>query len=135
MKIRDMGVGHTLLEIDLNEKHLQPMGQVHGGVFASVIDSAASWATFYGIEDENGGVTSVDLKLNYLAPAVSGKLWAKGSQIKLGKTLGYAEARVTDESDRLCAHGTLTVMVLPGRAPVVDPPFPPKFLDRNGGNL
>jgi uncharacterized protein (TIGR00369 family) len=42
MKIREMGVGHTLLEIDLNEKHLQPMGQVHGGVFASVIDSAAS---------------------------------------------------------------------------------------------
>lgn len=128
MKVREIGIDFSLLEIDLNKKHLQPFGIVHGGVFASIIESATSWAVFYGIEDENEGLTTVDLKLNYLAPAVSGKAIAEGRQIKLGKTLGYAEARVTDESGKLLAHGTSTLMILPGKAPVADPPFPQKFL-------
>jgi uncharacterized protein (TIGR00369 family) len=127
MKILDVGVGFSLLEVDLAEKHLQPFGFVHGGVFASIIDAAAFWAVFSGIEDPNAGATTVDLKLNYLAPAVSGKLIAKGRQIKLGKTLGYAEATVTDENGRLLAHGTSTLMILPGNGLSMDPPLPPKF--------
>ena len=129
MKIREIGIGYSLLEIDLDKKHLQPFGLAHGGVFAALIDTAASWALFYGIEDQNAGLTSVDLKLNYLAPAVSGKLIAKGRQIKIGKTLGYAEARVTDETGKMLAHGTSTIMILQGKAPAADPPLPPKFTE------
>jgi uncharacterized protein (TIGR00369 family) len=128
MKMVDVGIGFSLLEIDLEKKHLQPFGFVHGGVFASIIDAAAFWAIFYDIEDQNAGATTVDLKLNYLAPAVSGKLIAKGKQIKLGKTLGYAEARVTDEDGRLLAHGTSTLMILPNNALVLNRPLPPKFI-------
>jgi len=127
MKILDVGLGFSLLEIHLAEKHLQPFGFVHGGVFASIIDAAAFWAVFCGIEDQNAGATTVDLKLNYLAPAVSGKLIAKGRQIKLGKTLGYAETTVTDENSRLLAHGTSTLMILPGNGLAMDQPLPPKF--------
>ncbi len=128
MKMLEIGVGYSVAEINLKDKHLNPFGGVHGGVFSSIIDSAASWAFFYAIEDETAGVTSVDLKLNYLAPAVAGKMIAKGRQIKLGKTLGFADAQVKDENDTLIAHGTLAVMILPGKGPLADPPFPPKFL-------
>ncbi len=114
MTIVDAGIGFSLLEIDLDRKHLQPFGFVHGGVFASIIDAAAFWALFHEIEDPNAGATSVDLKLNYLAPAASGKLIATGRRIKLGRTLGYAEASVTDEHGKLLAHGTSTLMILPG---------------------
>ena len=69
------------------------------------------------------------MKLNYLAPAVSGKMIAKGHQIKLGKTLGYSEARVNDENGKLLAHGNLTAMIIPGKSPIADPPFPPKFIE------
>ena len=41
MKIIDVGVGYSQVEIDVGEKHLQPFGFVHGGVFASIIDAAA----------------------------------------------------------------------------------------------
>ena len=129
MKIRDAGIGYSILEIDIAEKHLHAMGQVHGGVFASIIDAATFWAVFYAIEDGDAGATSVDLKLNYLAPAESGQLVAKGRQIRLGKTLGYAEANVTSKSGRLLAHGTSTLMLLPGKWLATSPPFPPKFLD------
>ncbi len=129
MKIREIGVGYSRIEIYLAEKHLQPFGLVHGGVFATIIDSAASWALFYGIEDHDAGLTSVDLKLNYLAPVVAGRLIAKGRQIKIGKTLGYAEAEVADQTGKIVAHGTSTIMILPGKSPVAGSPFPPKFIE------
>jgi uncharacterized protein (TIGR00369 family) len=129
MRIVEIGLGYARLEIDLAKKHLQPFGLVHGGVFATIIDSAASWALFYGIEDHDAGLTSVDLKLNYLAPAVAGKLIARGRQIKIGKTLGYAEAEVADQTGKMVAHGTSTIMILPGKSPVADLSFPPKFME------
>ena len=129
MKLVEAGLGFSLLEIDLAEKHLQPFGFVHGGVFASIIDAACFWSLFHEIEDPNAGATTVDLKLNYLAPAASGKLIAKGRRIKLGRTLGYAEATVTDETGRLLAHGTSTLMILPGSNQlVIDQPLPHKFI-------
>ena len=129
MKLVDVGVGYSSLEIDLAKKHLQPFGAVHGGVFSSIIDAAAFWAVYFGIEDQTAGMTTVDLKLNYLAPAVSGKLIARGRQIKLGRTLGYAEAEVLDETGKILSHGTSTVIILPGKAIETDPPQPPKFID------
>jgi uncharacterized protein (TIGR00369 family) len=127
MKIVDVGPGFSVVEIELSQKHLQPFGFVHGGVFAALVDAAAFWAVYYQIENQNAGATTVDVKLNYLAPAVSGKIIAKGRQIKLGKTLGYAEAEVSTESGKLLAHGTSTLILLPGKGLTSDPPLPLKF--------
>ncbi len=129
MKLQDMGIGYSVLEINLAKKHLQPYGMVHGGVFASIIDAAAFWSVYFGIEDPAAGLITVDLKLNYLAPAVSGKLIARGRQIKVGGTLGYAEAQVTDATGEVLTHGTSTVLILPGKAIKADPPLPAKFID------
>lgn len=129
IKLMDVGVGYSSLEIDLTDKHLQPFGMVHGGVFASIIDAAAFWSVYLGIEDQTAGLTTVDLKLNYLAPAVSGKLIARGRQIKLGRTLGYAEAEVLDQTGKILAHGTSTVIIMPGKAVETEPPLPPKFIE------
>jgi uncharacterized protein (TIGR00369 family) len=129
MKLMDVGIGYASLEIDLTDKHLQPFGLVHGGVFASIIDAAAFWSVYLGIEDQTAGLTTVDLKLNYLAPAVSGKLIARGRQIKLGRTLGYAEAEVLDQTGKILAHGTSTVIIMPGKAVETEPPLPPKFIE------
>ncbi len=129
MCIVAVGPGSSRLEIDVDRKHLQPFGFVHGGVFASLIDAACFWSLFHGIEDPEAGATTVDLKVNYLAPARAGRLIATGRRIKLGKRLGYAEASVTDETGRLLAHGTSTLMVLAGRSLAIDSPLPPKFRD------
>jgi acyl-coenzyme A thioesterase PaaI-like protein len=46
----------------------------------------------------------------------------------LGRTLGYADAEVTDAKGRILAHGTSTVILLPGQGLKATPPLPPKFL-------
>ena len=112
MEIRDLQWGTCLLEVELGEKHLQPFGNVHGGAIASVVDAAAFWAVFPQVE-KGVGLTTVEMKLNYLAPARDGKLLAQGRCIKMGRTLALGEAHVTNGEGALIAHGTATMMVVP----------------------
>lgn len=100
---------------------------VHGGVYASVADAAAFWAAYTEVE-EGITLTTVDLKLNYLAPVSEGYLIAKGRSIKIGKTLCLAEASVEDEAGRMLAHGTSTLMVIDSLKIQGEKQLPPKFL-------
>ena len=63
----------------------------------------------------DAGLVNIDLKLNYLQPANAGRLTATGRCIRPGRTLSYTEAHVYDERGELLAHGTSTLMALPGR--------------------
>lgn len=128
MRLVEMDIGHAAVELDLEPKHLQEFGIVDGGMISTLIDTAAFWSGFMSIEDESAGLTSVDLKLNFLGAATEGKLRATGRQIKSGRTLNYAEAHIEREDGRIIAHGTSTMMVLPGHALVGSEDMPPKFL-------
>jgi len=127
MHITNLVWGESRLEIAIEEKHFQPFGMVHGGVYASVVDAAAFWAVYPQIDDDFG-VTTVELKLNYLAPTSSGSLIAKGKSIKVGKSICLAEAWVEDETGKLIAHGTETMMVLKDLKIQGHEELPPKFL-------
>ncbi len=115
MSLKDITWGASRVEIELGKRHLQPFGVVHGGVLATLIDATGFWAV-YSQADADVGMTTVELKLNYLAPVVSGKLIGFGRCIKLGRSLGLGEARIENEDRRLLAHGTTTVMVQAGMA-------------------
>jgi uncharacterized protein (TIGR00369 family) len=126
MEIKNLEPGHSRLEVLLGEKHHHPFGMVHGGVFSSLVDAAAYWALYPEV-DEGKWMTTVEMKLNLLAPARSGKLIAEGRRIKFGQTLGLGEAIVKDEGGKLLAHGTGTFMIVPGQG--LPESLPPKFLD------
>ncbi|MBT8358461.1 MAG: PaaI family thioesterase [Deltaproteobacteria bacterium] len=129
MNLVDIGIGFAEVQIITEDKHLQLLGAVHGGVLASLIDTVAFWAVYFGIDNHDAWLTSVDLKLNYLAPATSGKLIARGRQIKVGKKLCYAEAQVNTEDGRIIAHGTSTLMIMPELKMPAGFIFPPKFIE------
>ena len=112
MEIKDLQWGASLLEIQLAEKHLQTSGFVQGGAIASIIDGATFWAVFPQIE-KGFGLTTVEIKVNFLAPAQKGTLVAKGRCIRLGKTLALGDAEIRDDEGGLVAHGTATMMVVP----------------------
>lgn len=114
MRITDLAWGRATFELTAAEFRLQPFGVVHGGNIATLIDSATFWACFLSMDSDEDGLTSVDLKLNYLAPARVEVLRCTGTIIKAGKTISYAEAEVHTADNRLIAHGTSTLMRLPG---------------------
>ena len=132
MRLTELTPGASCLEIDLAKKHLQPFGLVHGGVLATLVDAAGFWA-LYSQTDPGLGLTSVEMKLNFLAPAVQGRLRGMGRAIKLGKTLGLAEARVEDQDGKLLAHGTVTLMALQSLSLWGQEELPPKFLPNAPG--
>ncbi len=84
-----------LIEGDLELKpcHLQQMGFVHGGVTATVADIVAGFAAFTLVKHGQGVVT-VDLKVSYLNPGKSDKLFAKGYVIKAGQKLFFCESEL-----------------------------------------
>jgi uncharacterized protein (TIGR00369 family) len=125
MEIKDLQWGTSLLEVQLGEKHLQPYGTVHGGAIASVVDAAAFWAAFTQVM-EGTGLTTVEMKLNFLAPAQKGKLVAQGRCIRMGKTLALGEAVVKDADGNLVAHGTATMMIVPNQPILGHETLPPK---------
>lgn len=128
MAILDLGWGTAHLEISLDRRHLQPFGVVHGGVCASLLGAAGFWAVFSRVDPEEG-MTTIELKINYLSPVVGGRLIGLGSCIKLGRSLGLGEARIENEEGRLLAHGTTTVMVQPGMKLSEPINQVPKYLD------
>ena len=133
IEIKKLGMGESRLVVALEEKHLQPFGIVHGGVYSSLVDAAAFWAVYPAI-DEDVGLTTVELKLNYLAPSNRGRMIATGKSIRIGKTLCLGEASIEDDTGLLLAHGTATMMILDDLKIQGESKFPPKFLmeDANG---
>jgi uncharacterized protein (TIGR00369 family) len=125
-ELKSLERGESYLELEVQEKHFQPYGIVHGGVCASILDAAAFWAVYAGFE-EVVGLTTVEMKINYLAPVSEGRLIAKGRCIKAGKTICLGDAVIHDDKDRLVAHGTSTVMVLDSMLIKNQEGFPPKF--------
>ncbi len=123
MALDEIAIDHAVVTLDLAACHLQPFGIVHGGVVATVIDTATFWAAFLRLP-EDAGLVNVDLKLNYLKPVVEGRLTARGVCLRAGKAICYSEAKVYDRDQSLIAHGTSTLMVLPGKGlPVGVPKF------------
>ncbi len=127
MKIKELGWGTSVLVIELGEKHLQPFGYVHGGALASVIDAATFWAVFPQVKD-GMGLTTVEVKANFLAPVQRGKLFVKGRCVKIGRTLALGEAYVNSSGGSLVAHGTATMMIIPDLKVEGEENLPPKVI-------
>jgi uncharacterized protein (TIGR00369 family) len=114
MRLRDVEMDRATVELDVDSCHFQLFGIVHGGVLATLIDTATFWAVYLPLPDGDG-LVNIDLKLNYLKPVREGRIRARGRCIRAGRSISYAEAGVVDDKGRLLAHGTSTLMHLPGK--------------------
>jgi len=119
MPVKEMGIGYSIVELEVGNEHLNPFGGIHGGAYASVIDTAAYWSAYCEL-DEGVGLISIDLKIDYLAPISSGVITTKGRSIKIGKSMCLAEATATDKDGRWLAHGTSKMMVTKGLQTIGD---------------
>ncbi|NLO21150.1 MAG: PaaI family thioesterase [Syntrophomonadaceae bacterium] len=113
MKVSEMGLGYARVELDLQEKHLNPFGGVHGGVYSSLIDTVTYWAVYCDM-DEDSGLISLDVTVDNLAPVKNGHLVVEGKRIKAGRTVCLAEATVFDGKGKSLAFGISKQMVTPG---------------------
>ncbi|MPY94720.1 MAG: hotdog fold thioesterase [Acidimicrobiia bacterium] len=114
MDVDTLEEGRVAFTLRPGEAHTNPMGMVHGGIAATMLDSAMGCALLTTLE-AGWGFTTLDLNVHFtrgVAPG-SGLLRADGTVVHRGRRVATGEGRVTDEHGRLVAHATTTCMLLP----------------------
>lgn len=104
--------GQVEMELDTRPDFSNPLGSVHGGICATLLDSVMGCAV-HSTLGPGVGYTTLELKVNYIrtVPVTGETLRAVGNIIHVGGRTATAEGRVLDSADRLVAHGTTTCMV------------------------
>lgn len=108
-----VGPGWARFSLTPAEHHYNPIGSVHGGVAATLLDSALGCAVHTTL-DPGVRYTTVDLRVTFVKPltATTGPVRCEGRVIHVGSRVGTAEGRITDADGRLYAHGTATCLVI-----------------------
>ena len=103
--------GRAVFEMEIDERHHNPMGTLHGGVYCDLADAAMGYA-YASTLGEAETFTTVELKINFFRPVRQGKLTAQARVVKAGNTLGYLECDLTDAQGKLVARAASTCMKL-----------------------
>jgi 1,4-dihydroxy-2-naphthoyl-CoA hydrolase len=89
----------------------QPMGLVHGGVFASMAESLTSAATYVAVAGENKIAMGMSNHTTFLRPITEGYVHAEAVPLMRGRTTWVWDVRITDDAARLCAVVRMTIAV------------------------
>ncbi|MGA7486348.1 MAG: PaaI family thioesterase [Xanthobacteraceae bacterium] len=85
----------------------------HGGVLAALLDLGADWAM---VQKTGRGVPTIDLRVDYHAPAMPGDLTIRGKVVHMGSRFSTAEAQIFDAQGKLVASGRGTYYTAPPKA-------------------
>lgn len=109
--------GHVVFELTPAERHYNPIGTVHGGIAATMLDSAMGCAV-HSTLPAGTGYTTAEIKISYVRAltAATGAVRAEGRVLHTGSRMATAEGFVRDAAGTLYAHGTTTCLVLAPRA-------------------
>nr|MDO8080799.1 PaaI family thioesterase [Candidatus Freyarchaeota archaeon] len=110
MEILDIKENYSKLRIPWKKDLLQLQGVAHGGVVASIADAAVAIALF-SLVDLNDIISTIELKINYLAPIKSGEIIAEGRIIHKGARIALGEVDVKNEG-RLVGKALSTYIII-----------------------
>jgi uncharacterized protein (TIGR00369 family) len=111
LELKEVLSGRAVFEAESRADFMQN-AVVHGGVLASIADSACAVAGISQVFPANYA-TTVNLQVAYLKPLVQGKFRAEGKCVKAGKTILFCEAVVYDEENAVICTATSQLMVIP----------------------
>ncbi len=109
--LKSIEPGRAVFEMEADERHHNPMGTLHGGVYCDLADAAMGYA-YAATLGESETFTTVELKINFLRVVRTARLTAEARVIKAGSTLGYIECDVKDQTGKLVARAASTCMKL-----------------------
>ena len=107
MKLGELAPGTASMSIALREDLMRHMGLLHGGVTASLVDSATAFAVATTLKEGEHAVT-VDLTLHFLRPVTQGGIRCDAKVVRAGKRLLTVSAEVFDDNKKLIATALTT---------------------------
>jgi uncharacterized protein (TIGR00369 family) len=111
--LAEVGEGRAVFTVTPGERHMNPLGVVHGGLAATLLDSATGCAVHTLIAD-GASYTTLELKVNFVKAIRpdTGPMRAEAEVIHAGKRIATAQGRLIDAKGILYAHATCTCMIL-----------------------
>jgi uncharacterized protein (TIGR00369 family) len=112
MSIAEIEEGRVVFAAQPAEYHYNPIGVVHGGLAATLLDSAMGCAV-HSTLPAGTGYTTLEIKVNYVRAltSTSGEVRAEGTVIHRGGRVATAEGRLVGADGTLYAHGTTTCII------------------------
>ena len=115
LRLDEVQPGRTVFSVLADEVHENPMGSMHGGIVATLVDTAMGCAVSTRLPAE-AGFTTLELKTNFVRAVTqaTGRVFAEGTVVHSGERVAMTEARVHDSNGTLYAHATSTCLILRG---------------------
>jgi acyl-CoA thioesterase len=107
MRLVDLKLDEAVISIEMRDDLRQPSGVLHGGVTATLIDTAMAFAVRTRLEP-TAATATIDLTVHYLRPLVEGKAICTGKVLRAGKRVFTVSADVHNEEGKLIATGLST---------------------------
>jgi uncharacterized protein (TIGR00369 family) len=111
-RIAEAAPGRVVLELIAGPQHRHGGGVVQGGVITQIAD-AAMGMSLATLQEDGMWNTTIELKINFVRPAIEGRLRAVGRVVEMRQSLLFSEADVLDDRDRLVARASSTCMPVP----------------------
>jgi uncharacterized protein (TIGR00369 family) len=106
--------GRVVFRCDMDERHFNLIGSVHGGLVATLIDSASGCAVYTTLA-RGDAWTTLNLGVDYLRPTPGeGPVRCVGRVVRVGRRTGVADAELLDAEGRVCARGSSTCLIMRG---------------------
>lgn len=117
------GPGHAVFEGRPDERYYNPIGSVHGGYAATLLDSCMGCAV-HSLLQAGEGYTTVELKVTFVRAITqtTGQVRAIGTAYHRGRRMAFAEGKLVDVGDRLLAHATTSCLIFPSTSSADQPP-------------
>jgi 1,4-dihydroxy-2-naphthoyl-CoA hydrolase len=104
---------HVRARVLVRDELKQPLGLIHGGVYASVAESVASLATAVAVVQEGNMATGMSNATNFLRPITEGHIHAHAKRLHRGRTTWVWDVSMSDDAGRICAITRMTIAVRP----------------------
>jgi uncharacterized protein (TIGR00369 family) len=111
LEILEIAEERARARVRVRDELKQPMGLVHGGVYAAIAESLASIATAVAVGGENKFATGLSNQTSFLRPITEGTIHATAVRKHRGRTTWVWEVEMTDDQDRLCVLTRMTIAV------------------------
>ena len=115
LEIVDVGDERATARVPVSDRIKQPMGLVHGGLYASIAESLASLATARVVVPEGNIATGMSNQTSFMRPITDGTVHAVATRRHRGRTTWLWDVEITDDDGRLCAVSRMTIAVRPRR--------------------
>jgi 1,4-dihydroxy-2-naphthoyl-CoA hydrolase len=111
LEILEAGDELVRAQVRVRDEVRQPMGLVHGGVFAAMAESMTSMATALAVMGEGRSAQGLSNQTSFLRPILDGTVHAIARRRHRGRTTWVWEVEITDDADHLCALVRMTIAV------------------------